>query len=86
MVEPEEKLLEELKRNDWNPRRVIFVSLNGMDVLLLHGVISLALKHPQLPEYTKARALEIKAALEKILVDQGALTGAQLERIHELGD
>jgi len=86
MVEPEEKLLEELKRNDWNPRTVIFVSLNGIDVLLLHGVISLALKHPRFPEHTKARALELRAGLERILVEMGALTGIQLERIHELGD
>ena len=86
MSTDEERLLEELQRNEWDPTTIVSLGIRGGDVLALHGLVSLALRHPEIPARVAVLGSQIRAKLELILIELGAITGEQLERIHQVDD
>ena len=77
-------MLEELKANEWDQAAVVLLQIRGIDVLALHGLVSLALRHPEIPAKVLQLGTQLLAKLELVLIELGAITGAQLERIHQV--
>lgn len=61
----------------WRVRVEINISM--IDVLAIHGLIGLALKHPQVGDAMRHNAALLSDKFAAILLDSGAVTQADLE-------
>ena len=60
------------------------LGLSLWDVLVIHGHLCLALRHPELHGEASKRAKEIVTQLETILVDAGVINETALRRIRHV--